>query len=99
VNGSASVLEKAQSNGDQSASPVADSAVQPCALPIHWIEIQLIGEDGKGVADQPYVIVSPDGVEHFGRTDARGLGRVNGIPGGSCKISFTELDIDAWESV
>ncbi|HVC61001.1 MAG TPA: hypothetical protein VND19_11660 [Acetobacteraceae bacterium] len=76
----------------------ADATAQPCPLPIHWIEIELIGEDGKGVPDQAYLIVTPDGAEHRGRTDARGWGRLDGIPGGTCRISFTELDKDAWES-
>ena len=96
MSSSASALRDAQ----QKDSPGGDtaSAVQTCPSPVHWIEIELIGEDGKGVPDQPYLIVAPDGKEYPGRTDARGYGRVDGIPGGTCKVSFTELDKEAWAS-
>jgi hypothetical protein len=93
---SASALRGAQQKDSDGGD--AASAVQPCPLPKHWIEIELIGEDGKGVPDQAYVIVAPDGKEYPGCTDARGYGRLDGIPGGNCKVSFTELDQDAWES-
>jgi len=97
TSGGAAALTAAQQNGPDN-SQVAGSTVQPCPLQqVHWIEIELVGEDGKGVADQAYRIVAADGQEYPGRTDAFGRGRVDGIPAGNCKISFTELDREAWE--
>jgi hypothetical protein len=65
---------------------------------MHWVEIELVGEDGQGIADEPYLIIAPDGSEHRGRTDANGTARVDAIPGGACRVSFTALDQDAWQS-
>ena len=32
-----------------------------------------------------------------GTLDEKGLARVEGIPEGSCKVTFPDLDKDAWE--
>ncbi len=95
--GGAAALIQAQQKGGPGGGQDPGSGVQSCPLPLHWIEIELVGEDDKGVADQAYQIVAPDGKEYTGRTDAHGLARVEGIPGGSCKVSFIELDQEAWE--
>lgn len=63
----------------------------------HWIEIQLVGEDGEGIPAQRYRIITPDGVERRGFTDSLGLARVARLPEGQCQISFPDLDADAWE--
>ena len=98
TSGGAAALTAAQQNRPGN-SQVVGSTVQPCPLQqVHWIEIELLGEDGNGVADQAYRIVAPNGQEYLGRTDAFGRARVDRIPAGNCKISFTELDQEAWES-
>jgi hypothetical protein len=94
----AAALIQAQQQSSPGGSQDAGSAVQNCPLPLQWIEIELVGEDGKGVPGQAYLIGAPDGKEYSGRTDARGWARVDGIPGGTCKVSFIELDQEAWES-
>lgn len=38
-----------------------------------------------------------DGTVWDSSTDDKGVGRVDGIDPGSCKISFPDLDKDAWE--
>lgn len=63
-----------------------------------WIEIQLVGEDGSGIRNEKCTIIAPDGKEHRGKTVANGMLRVEGIPAGECKVSFVDLDNDAWES-
>jgi hypothetical protein len=64
----------------------------------HWIEIELVGDDDKPIPMEPYCITLPDGVEVHGYLDREGRARVTGIPqGGNCKVSFTELDTEAWE--
>lgn len=67
--------------------------------PTHWVEIQLVGEDGEGIPGQRYRIVAPDGVEWSGYTDSLGLARINRIPEGTCQISFPDLDAEAWEPI
>jgi hypothetical protein len=65
--------------------------------PTHWVEIQLVGEDGEGLPGQRYRIVAPDGVEWRGYTDSLGVARLSRIPDGSCQVFFPDLDADAWE--
>jgi|ERR1051325_182049 hypothetical protein len=62
-----------------------------------WIEIELVGEDGKGIAGEPYKITMPDGTVHRGTLDDKGCARVEGMDPGTCKVTFPELDKDAWE--
>jgi len=61
-----------------------------------WIEIQLLGEDGKGIAGEAYEIHLPGGTVLTGTLDDDGLARVDGIPAGTCQVSFPNLDKDAW---
>ena len=65
--------------------------------PLHWAEFQLIGEDGKGVPLQRYVVTLPDGTVKEGVTGLNGQIRFEGLESGTCKISFPDLDQDAWE--
>ena len=77
-----------------------DEAVQPCPLVAqkkHWVEIELVGEDDRPVPWQPYEITLPGGSRRSGFLDANGKARVECLVGGSCTISFPELDTDAWD--
>lgn len=82
---------------DKSPSKSPNSPQQPCAGETAWIKIELVGEDDKGIPNQPYSIVLPDGTERKGKTDANGVARVEGIKEGTCKISFPDLDAESWE--
>lgn len=64
---------------------------------VHWIEVALVDEEGQPYPNEPYVLELPDGSVKRGRLDAEGLARVEriGVPG-SCKLTFPELDQDAW---
>lgn len=64
-----------------------------------WIEIELVGDDGTAVADEEYLIVTPEGQPLRGKTDANGRARLDGLVAGSCRISFPRLDADEWKSV
>jgi len=65
----------------------------------HWVEIALVGEDGIGIAGVRYLIVAPDSEEYTGVTDGDGLAKVTNIPAGNSKISFPDLDKDAWKAL
>ncbi len=80
-----------QKNG----SGVDSQGIQQCQKA--WIEIELLGDDGEGVKDEQYRIVTPDGASHTGKTDARGRARLEGIDSGTCTISLVNLDEEAWE--
>lgn len=64
---------------------------------LSWIELELIGMDDKPVTGELYEITVPDGRVYRGSTDQNGKGRVEGFEPGSCKITFPNLDQDAWE--
>jgi hypothetical protein len=65
----------------------------------HFVEIELVGEDGIGVANIEYELTLPNGNKVRGVTDEQGLIRVERIDPGSCKITFPKLDAEAWEKV
>lgn len=83
---------------------VYGEAVQPCPLakkdkPKTWIEIELIGEDGKPIPEASYQILLPDGASRDGKLDQSGCARVDGIDPGTCVVTFPELDRDAWQGI
>jgi hypothetical protein len=84
-------------------SPTAEAAITPSQLARmvqekHWVAIELVDEDGNGVDGIAYSIITPDNQEYTGVTDAHGLARIDNIPAGQCKISFPELDKDAYKA-
>lgn len=62
-----------------------------------WIELELIGIDDKPITGELYLVTASDGRTYRGSTDHVGKGRVAGIEPGACKITFPNLDQDAWE--
>jgi hypothetical protein len=69
----------------------------PEAPPEPWLEVVMIGADNKPLAGERYVITDPSGREHTGTLDARGTIRLDGIPAATCKVTFPDLDREAWE--
>jgi type VI secretion system secreted protein VgrG len=64
----------------------------------HWIEIELLDEAGKPVSGEPYKITLPDGTTVAdGTLDDKGRARVDNIDPGTCKVTFPNLDKEAWE--
>lgn len=62
-----------------------------------WIEIEMVGEDDKPIAGERFQVTLPDGSVAEGTLDDKGFARVDGFEPGSCKVSFPDLDQDAWE--
>jgi hypothetical protein len=63
------------------------------------IIIELVGEDDRPVAGERYRVVLPDRSVREGRLDNQGRATVTGIPSGTCKVSFPNLDTEAWEPI
>ncbi|MFZ2148951.1 MAG: hypothetical protein WAV28_17205 [Sedimentisphaerales bacterium] len=64
-----------------------------------WIEIEMVDEEDEPVTGEKYKITLPDDSVAEGTLDGKGFARVEGIDPGTCKITFPELDKDAWEKV
>lgn len=66
----------------------------------HWIELEVVGEDGVGIAGLEYHVELPDGAIARGYLSADGFARIQGVPaGGLAKVRFPELDGEAWRWV
>ena len=99
---------------DPIAAQIAGMAVPAYEAPSHvestldddeveersWIEIELVDEDDQPVTGERYRITLPDGTTVAqGTTGSDGVARVSGIDPGTCKITFPDLDKDAWEKI
>ena len=62
-----------------------------------WIEIELVDEDGNPIPGEKYKIELPDGRVATGTLDGNGFARVEGFDPGECKVTFPNLDKEAWE--
>lgn len=63
-----------------------------------WIEIELVDETDRPVARERYRITLADGRTLLeGKTNSNGEARITGIDPGICKVTFPDLDADAWE--
>jgi hypothetical protein len=85
-------------NAANSSSPkTAGCSKQSCDF--HFVEVEMVGEDGKGVTGIEYLLTLPDGTEISGYTNSLGLIRIDGVDTGNCQITFPTLDKEAWEEV
>lgn len=75
---------------DEQAAKAAKPPAQ--AEPEHWIEIELLDDEGKPVANERWFVELPDGSQKSGRTDGQGRARVDGVDPGTAKVSFPDLD-------
>jgi hypothetical protein len=78
----------------QAAAPFA--AARAAADLTAWTEIELVDEDGLPVPGEPFVLTPAGGAPVQGTLDANGRARVDGLPQGSCQVSFPRLDAAAW---
>lgn len=62
-----------------------------------WIEVEMVDEEDQPVAGVKYEVTLPDDTVARGTLDQNGLARIEGIEPGTCKVTFPDLDKDAWE--
>ncbi len=65
-------------------------------LRTQWIEVVVVGDKGEPIPNVKYVITLGDGKPVEGKTDADGKLYMEELPPGNCKLSFPDLDDDAW---
>lgn len=79
---------------EEAAKEEKKAAAQPEET--HWIEIELVDDAGVPVADEMYLVELPDGSKLTGRTDAKGRARVENVDPGTAKVTFPDMDKDAY---
>lgn len=62
-----------------------------------WIEIELIDMEDGPVPGERYIVTLPDGTEKEGAIGATGIVKVAVESPGTCKVTFPDLDQEAWE--
>ncbi|HCC57945.1 MAG TPA: hypothetical protein DEQ47_11935, partial [Solibacterales bacterium] len=62
-----------------------------------WVEVSLENADGTPAAGVAYRVTLPDASVYSGTLDDKGFARVEGLDPGQVKITFPELDKEAWE--
>lgn len=66
----------------------------------HWIEIELLGEDDRGIPEERFSVRLPTGRTVTGKLDATGFARIEWQgTGGDCQICFPDLDQEAWSFI
>ena len=61
------------------------------------IEIEVVNEEGKPVPGVKYRVTLPDGQTLAeGTLDEKGYAKITGIDPGNCKVTFPDLDKEAW---
>jgi type VI secretion system secreted protein VgrG len=91
-------VKVAKKSAAASDAPTHDPDSEENKQKKHWIEIELVDEAGKPVAGEPYQVTLPDGTTVAdGTLDEKGRARVDNIDPGTCKVTFPNLDKEAWE--
>lgn len=62
-----------------------------------WIEIILVDMEGKPVPNVRYRITAPDGAVKEGTLNEHGQAGFYQIEAGNCKVTFPDLDKEAWD--
>lgn len=97
---SAPIDTKSAYNLTQNILQMQSAPKQPVAPPKEkkaWIEIVLLDMDGKPVPGIKYRITPPGGAAQEGFLNEFGQAGVYQIEPGNCKVTFPDLDKDAWE--
>lgn len=77
---------------EEPAGPAGDDP-----LTSYWVEIELIDMEDGPVPGERYIVKTPDGKTHEGRTGKTGVVRLVSKAPGSCELTFPDLDEEAWE--
>jgi len=81
----------------QPPAAAKQQAAQPAEKPPprHWLQIELVDEQGAPVSGAQYVVKTGSGEELLGRLDESGKARIDGIDPGSCVVKFPGYN-DSW---
>jgi len=62
----------------------------------HWIEIDLVDDDGKPVPGEAFEAKASNGRVYKGTLDRNGHARIEGLPPGQAEVRFPKMDDEAW---
>jgi len=62
-----------------------------------WIEIELVDKTGHPVAGETYQVTLADGKITKGTLNEKGFARLEPVEPGTCKITFPNLEKQAWK--
>jgi len=62
----------------------------------HWIEIAMVDQEGNPVTGEAYRVTVPGGAVITGTLNDKGRARIDGIDPGTAKVTFPNIDKDAW---
>jgi len=79
------------------AAPTHKPASEEKKTKTAWVEVSLENADGTPAAGVAYRVTLPDASVYSGTLDDKGFARVEGLDPGQVKITFPELDKEAWE--
>ncbi|RMH10687.1 MAG: hypothetical protein D6695_10965 [Planctomycetota bacterium] len=85
--------------GSEKVDPIKPPEDPEQAKELTWIEIELVGEDDKPIPGEKYRVTAPDGRVAEGMLNGEGWARIDCLEPGTCKITFPNLDKDAWEHI
>lgn len=58
-----------------------------------WLGLELVDDQGRPQAEEPFEVLLPDGRLVAGNLDASGKARLEDIPPGECEVRFPERDV------
>ncbi len=65
---------------------------QVAAEETDWLEIELLDEQDRPIADEPFKVELADGSVQEGKLGQNGRARVEGVKPGACQVSFPERE-------
>jgi type VI secretion system secreted protein VgrG len=82
----------------KSSQPLEPESAEEKAKKKHWLEVELVDQDGDPLPGEAYRIILPDGETPVeGTLDEKGFVRLDGLDAGSCQVSFPNLDKTSWK--
>jgi hypothetical protein len=82
--------------GETAGEPAAPAPAPKEETETTWIELELVDDAGEPVPSEPFVVELSDGTKRNGSLDSRGKARIEGIPHGACKVTFSGFDAREW---
>ena len=77
------------------ALPESPTTAPPEEEEKQWVEIKLLDDSGEPMIEQDYWIKDAEGGEHQGKTDKKGMAKLENLPPGDCEVSFSE-QLEGW---